>query len=86
MQLSSSALQAAQPALLYIVPAVLGAVAVHAQLRSEFLQVGCSMCILKHYAGESADAAAVEMHMQEMCVPSCAFPRCRCGPSCETQC
>jgi Signal peptide peptidase len=45
-------LQAAQPALLYIVPAVLGAVAVHAHLRGEFLQVGCRMRILKHYAGK----------------------------------
>jgi Signal peptide peptidase len=33
------ALQAAQPALLYIVPAVLGAVALHAHLRGEFTQV-----------------------------------------------
>ena len=45
-------LQAAQPALLYIVPAVLGAVAVHAQLRGEFLQAGCSACTLKLHGGE----------------------------------
>jgi Signal peptide peptidase len=60
--------QAAQPALLYIVPAVLGAVAVHAQLRGEFLQVNCSMCILKLHASESADADVVGRATEEPCV------------------